>query len=154
MKNRYRSLKPTSLRFFWYLLCPNWSIIRGTVSLWSMFENRQIALFDGKFRRFRIVKDLWRHPALRMINQFGRKWIQKKRKDVALYVYLFFFKKISWCIWKAGCQKFVYYTRMLCRPNVMHRMLYFERYCMYHKLPHLVLLRLSHTRKSAYNNKR
>ena len=32
-KNSNRSLQSTSLRFFWHLLRPNWSIIRVTVSL-------------------------------------------------------------------------------------------------------------------------
>ena len=32
-KNSYRNLYSTSLRFFWHLLRPNWSIIRATVSL-------------------------------------------------------------------------------------------------------------------------
>ena len=40
---------------FWHLLRPHWSIIWGTVSLWSMFENRQLAVFEGKF--FRSFKD-------------------------------------------------------------------------------------------------
>ena len=52
-KKSYRSWQLTSLRFFWHLLRPNWSIIRGAVSLWSMFENREIALIEGKCRRFR-----------------------------------------------------------------------------------------------------
>ena len=52
-KNFYINLYSTSLRFFWQLLRQNWSIIRGTVSLWSMFENRQLAVFEGKCRRFR-----------------------------------------------------------------------------------------------------
>ena len=42
-KNSYRNLTSISLRFFWHLLCPNWSIIRDTVSICGMFGNRQIA---------------------------------------------------------------------------------------------------------------
>ena len=38
---------------FWQILRPNWSTIRGTVSLWSMIENQQIALIEGKCPRFR-----------------------------------------------------------------------------------------------------
>ena len=52
-KNYYRTLYSSSLRFFWYILSPNWSIIRGTVSLWIMVENREIAVIEGKCRRFR-----------------------------------------------------------------------------------------------------
>ena len=44
---------PHLLRFFWHRLRQNWSFFRGTVRLWSMFENRQIAVFEGKCRRFR-----------------------------------------------------------------------------------------------------
>ena len=39
-------MQSTPLRFFWHLLRPNWSFIRGTVSPWIMFENRQIVLSD------------------------------------------------------------------------------------------------------------
>ena len=42
-----------SLRFFWHLLQPNWSIIWGKMSLWSMFKKRQSAVFEGKCRQFR-----------------------------------------------------------------------------------------------------
>ena len=38
---------------FWHLLRPNRSIIRCIVSLWNMFENRQIAAIEGKCRRYR-----------------------------------------------------------------------------------------------------
>ena len=51
-KNSDRSLYSTSLHFFYHILRPNWSIIRGTVSLWSMFGNRQIAAIEGKCRWF------------------------------------------------------------------------------------------------------
>ena len=54
-KNSYRSWYLTSLRFFWHLLRLNWSIIRGTVSLWILYENGKIAVFEGKWRRFRIL---------------------------------------------------------------------------------------------------
>ena len=40
-----------------HILAPfasKWSIIRGTVSL-KMFESGQIAVFEGKCRRFRIL---------------------------------------------------------------------------------------------------
>ena len=40
---------------FWHLLCPNWSIIQGSTSLWKMYENGKIAVFERKWRRFRIL---------------------------------------------------------------------------------------------------
>ena len=52
-KKSYRSLQSASLRFFWLILRQNWLIIGGTVSLWSMFENRQLTVFEGKCCRFR-----------------------------------------------------------------------------------------------------
>ena len=85
-----RSLYSTSLRFFWHLLRPNWSIIRGTVSLWSMFENGQLAIFERKCHRFRILLTV---P--RIINQFGRKRRQKKRKHVDYKLLYEFFKNNS-----------------------------------------------------------
>ena len=54
-KTSYRSWLFTSLRFFWHLLRPNWSIIWGTVSLWKMFQNGQIATLEGKCHQFRIL---------------------------------------------------------------------------------------------------
>ena len=33
---------------FWHLLRPNWSIHRGRVNLWRLFEDRKIAVFEGK----------------------------------------------------------------------------------------------------------
>ena len=38
-----------------HLLRPNWSIIRGKANLWKMHENGKIAVFEGKWRRFRIL---------------------------------------------------------------------------------------------------
>ena len=55
-KNSYKSLLLTSLHFFWHRLHQNWSIFRGTESLWSMFGNRQIAAIKGKCRQFRNLK--------------------------------------------------------------------------------------------------
>ena len=45
----------TSSRFFWHILRPNWLIIPGIVSLCKMFENCQIAVFEGKCPQFRIL---------------------------------------------------------------------------------------------------
>ena len=41
--------------FFWHLFRSNWTIFGGTVSLWKMFENGKIAVFLGKWRKFRIL---------------------------------------------------------------------------------------------------
>ena len=50
-----------------------------------MFENRQLALFEGKCRRFRNSSEcLNTHCAVAQItDQFGRKRYQKKRIDVS-----------------------------------------------------------------------
>ena len=48
------------LCFFWHLLRLDWSIFGGTVSLWKMFENGKIAVFEGNdvdfefFRKFKV----------------------------------------------------------------------------------------------------
>ena len=52
------------------------------MSLWRIFGNRQITIFDGKYRRFQIIKVLWRHTKLQINDQLGRKRYQKKRKDM------------------------------------------------------------------------
>ena len=48
-----------------------------------MFENSQIAVFKGKYRQFRILPKVQSLTVLRMIDQFGQKKCQKKRKDVS-----------------------------------------------------------------------
>ena len=51
---------------------------------------------------------------VRMIDQFGRKRCQKKRKDVVDYKLLKeFFQEKFCCAWAVGCRKFVQYIRML-----------------------------------------
>ena len=47
------------LCFFWHLLRPDWSIFGGTVSLWKMFENGKIAVFEGKWRQFHCASTNW-----------------------------------------------------------------------------------------------
>ena len=50
-----------------------------------MFENRQIAAIEGKCRRFvdcEILPNVERLTVLRIVDQFGRKTCQKKRKNV------------------------------------------------------------------------
>ena len=114
-------LKKFVAHTFTFLLVPFVSklvsyYIRGEVSLWRTLWNRQVVLFDGKCHRFRIIKDLQRRTALRMIDQFGRERYKKKLKDLDYKLLSYFFQKISWC---AGFQKFIHYVGMV----------YFERYC-------------------------
>ena len=73
-----------SLRFFWHLFRPNWSIIRDTESLWKMFENGKIVVFEGKCL-----------TVTRMMYKFGRIRCQKKRKDVSYQLLEEFYKNIS-----------------------------------------------------------
>ena len=71
------------MRFFRHILRQNWAIIRGTVSLWKMYENGKIAVFeedDVDFEFFLIL------TVSRIIDQFGRKRYQKKRKDVSYQI--------------------------------------------------------------------
>ena len=81
-KKSYRSLKLTSLRFLWQLCRPNWSIIWGTVNLWSMFENRQIAVIEGKCRRFRNSSECLKTHFAANNWPIWTQRCQKKRKDV------------------------------------------------------------------------
>ena len=80
---------------FCHLLRPNWSIVRGTVSLWKILENAQIAVFKGKCRRFSEnldAKGAWRSVmiwAMHFCNSFS---------------------KVFCCTWAGGCQRFVQYT--------------------------------------------
>ena len=55
-KTLFRLIAHIFTLFFWHLLRTNWSIVTGTVSLWKMFESSQIVVFEGKCRRFRILK--------------------------------------------------------------------------------------------------
>ena len=48
-----------------------------------MFGNRQLAVFEGKCRRFRNSSEcLKTHCGVQIIDQFGRKRCKGKRKDV------------------------------------------------------------------------
>ena len=58
---------------FGTFLCPNWSIIRVTVSLWRMLEHRQIIVFHWKCHWFQILSKVQRLTAARIIDQFGQK---------------------------------------------------------------------------------
>ena len=63
-----------------------------------------ICLFSNKLQRVAVSQ---------IIDRFGRKRCQKKRKDEN-YKLLRVFSKIFWCTWTDDCQKFVQYIRMLC----------------------------------------
>ena len=80
-----------------------------------MFENRQIALIEGKCRRFRNCSEFLKaHCAVpRKIYLFGCKRCQKKRNDVDYKLLEKVFSKIFFRTRTAGCQKFVQYNRML-----------------------------------------
>ena len=60
-----------------------------------MFENRQLAVFEGKCRRFRNSSEL---TLPRIIDQLRRKRCQKKHKDVDYKLLLNFFQKYAHCI--------------------------------------------------------
>ena len=72
-KSSCRSCKLTSSRFFRHLLRPNWSIF-GRIRNRRHFPSKTATLpFSNIFQRFTVP---------RIIDQFGRKRCQKKRKDV------------------------------------------------------------------------
>ena len=58
-------------------------------------KNSKIAVFEGKWRRFRILPKVWSLTSPRIIDQFGHKTCQKKRKDVSYPLLLDFFQKHS-----------------------------------------------------------
>ena len=74
------------------------------MSLWSMFENRQIAVVKGQCRRFWNSCECLRLNVPRIIGQFGRKRCQKKRKVLG-YQSIRVFVKTFCFIWTAGAVK-------------------------------------------------
>ena len=58
-----------------------------------MFENRQLAVLEEKCRRFRNSSECFRFTVPRIIDQFGHKRCQKKRKDVGYKLILEYFQK-------------------------------------------------------------
>ena len=70
----------TSLRFFWYLLRPDWSIPWGAISVW-ISTNRQIR------------RKMSKPTVPQIIDQFGRKSYQRKCKDVSYEIIQEFFQK-------------------------------------------------------------
>ena len=81
-KNSYESWHLTSLRFFWHLLRPNWSIIRVTVSLWTFGRIAKSLTFSFDDKDLLIFKHVSKTIVSQIVNQFGRKRCQKNRKDV------------------------------------------------------------------------
>ena len=63
----------------------------------------------------------------RIIDQFGRKRRQKKRKDVDYNLLKQFFQKMFCCTWAVGCQRFVQYIIYIC---LVPRTVYFGWICM------------------------
>ena len=90
-----------------------------------MFENRQLAVFVGKCRRFRNSSEcLKTHCG----SNSWPIWTQKVSKEAyrcAQQTFMRVFSKIFCCTWRVGCQKFSHY---IC-TYVLHRMVYFEHYC-------------------------
>ena len=85
LKNSYRSLQSTSLRFFWHLLRQNWSIIRGTMSLWSMFEIDNSLLSKENVVNFGILGRIECLKA-RIIDQFGH---ERCKKNLNMWTTIF-----------------------------------------------------------------
>ena len=79
---------------------PNWSIIWGTVNLWSLFENRQIAVVERKCRRNRNYSECFKtHCTVpRIIDQFGRKGPKRSVKMWTTNFYKIFLLNLQFCI--------------------------------------------------------
>ena len=79
-----------------------------------MFENRQIAVIEVKFRRFQnSFECLKKHYAA---NNWPI-WTQKVPKEAyrcRIQTSIRVFQKKNCCTWAVGCQKFVQYIRILC----------------------------------------
>ena len=83
LKNSYGNWYITSSSFFWHLLCPNRPIIRGAVSLWTFGRIPKSATFPSKTMIYLCSSILQKLTVTRIIDQFGRKRCQKKRKDLS-----------------------------------------------------------------------
>ena len=83
------------------------------MSLWNIFENRQLAVFEGKCRRFRNSSEcLKTHCA----SNYWPIWTQTVPKEAyrcGLKTSIRVFQKIFCLTWAVGCRKFVQYIRML-----------------------------------------
>ena len=78
-----------------------------------MFENRQLAVFEGKCRRFRNSSECLKAHC---DSNNWPIWMQKVPKEAyrcGLQTSLRVFSKIFCCIWTVGDQKFVQYIGML-----------------------------------------
>ena len=112
-KNFNRSLFFTSLRFFWHLLCPNWSIIRDTAPLWNLFGNRQFTVIEGKGPRFRNPSEYLEYHCAANDWQIWTQNMPKEAQRCELQNSVRVYSKIFCCTWAVGCQEFVQYIYML-----------------------------------------
>ena len=124
-KNHYNHLEKKLAPLTWFLRFPhffniiwvNYSIW-GTVTQWDI-KNLTFVRIQN-WRHFPSRAAIWpfwnvfqRLAVPQMIDQFGRKRCQKKRKDVDFKLLLRVLSKIFCCKWMVGCQKFSQYIRML-----------------------------------------
>ena len=93
-KKSYRNLQLKPSRFFWHLLCPNWSIIRGAASLWTFARIRNQWHFPWKTTICPSSNILQRLTVLRIIDRFRCKRCQSKREDMDYKLIYDFFKDI------------------------------------------------------------
>ena len=84
-----------------------------------MLEHRQIVVFGGKCRQFRILSIVQRLTALRIIDQFGRKRWQKKGRYVGnkLLVLKFMTVLVSLGLNACQCLKNLFYLTLV-RPLI------------------------------------
>ena len=79
-----------------------------------MFENRQLAVFEGKCCRFRNSSEcLKTHCGANSWPIWTQK-VSKEAQICRLQTSIRVFPKIFCCTWAVGCRKFVQYIRMLC----------------------------------------
>ena len=77
-----------------------------------MFENSKIAVFEGKWGRFRNFTKLSNLTVTRIIDQFERKRCQKKREDVSYQLLQKLFRKYFVVDERSAVTKLVQYIRM------------------------------------------
>ena len=119
-----------TISFFWHLLCPNWSIIRDTVSLLEEFRNR---------RHFPLIIAICRFSNI--CQRLTEPWIltkryQKKRKDVAYKLLKGFFQNIMLYMNGRSAVKNSFSTHGI-------RTVYFDWICMltsWAKIPFITLI--------------
>ena len=112
----------------WYLLHPNWSIIRAAVGLWSFSGNRCFAVFEAKSLSNRNVDFL---EVLKIQCAFNcwSIWIQKLLKEAVLNGLKFhkvFFNFLF--MWLPGLQKFVHRGMKYLWWFILNRSVYFVHF--------------------------